>query len=413
MAGAYGPFYAQLCKVLENCTTLPTSLRERLTRLLVEPAKKVGFPQPVVIVVDALDECEGSWFFLKDILETIGRSGSPFRLFITSRPENELYRAFDKQFEGHSNPITSAKIANTADIQRFIESQLVPFGISLDRCIGLTALAGDLMIWASTVCRFIQTMAPVSTTDLILASPAMTDLDELYRVALAAVVPVNNRFLPTQIRPVLGVIVTALQPLSAHAINDLLGINYSQEVVRRLGCVLSNSEDEQQPIYVLHPTFREFITNRVRSGGALWIDLPECHGELGRSCVRLMTMELRFNICGLESSFLSNADIENLEERVMKFISEGLRYSSLYGFSHLCSGFGADAEVYGSLKEFLGGEHLLYWLEVLSLLGKVHVALSTLAGIRKWIGVRSGSSLMFPRLLSHQYCRTSKTNAHR
>jgi len=92
-----------------------------------------------------------------------------------------------------------------------------------------------------------------------------------------------------------------------------------------------------------------------------------------------MTKELEFNICKLETSCVLNADIRDLDIRVQESIPDALQYSSMRWSNHLCSDSSpASREVCELLGTFLTGERLLYWLEVLSLVGKVPVAISAL-----------------------------------
>jgi len=89
-----------------------------------------------------------------------------------------------------------------------------------------------------------------------------------------------------------------------------------------------------------------------------------------------MSNELEFNICELETSCVPNADIQDLNKRVRDKISDALQYSTIHWADHLCSNPGTvGTEVSGILITFLRGVQLLYWLEVLSLMGTAPVAI--------------------------------------
>jgi hypothetical protein len=108
------------------------------------------------------------------------------------------------------------------------------------------------------------------------------------------------------------------------------------------------------------------------------VDVQEANGQLGHCCLVTMMKELEFNICKLETSCVLNADIHGLDARVQEKISDTLQYSSMHWSSHLCSGPSPSRKVSDLLSTFLEGIQLLYWLEVLSLMGKVPVAISAL-----------------------------------
>jgi hypothetical protein len=92
-----------------------------------------------------------------------------------------------------------------------------------------------------------------------------------------------------------------------------------------------------------------------------------------------MASKLRFNICELESSYLPNSEIQDLTNRVEQKIPDALQYSCLYWAHHLCyEGGPIVGEISGLLDGFFAESQPLYWLEVLSLMGKVPDAILAL-----------------------------------
>ncbi|KIM22719.1 hypothetical protein M408DRAFT_332771 [Serendipita vermifera MAFF 305830] len=99
-----------------------------------------------------------------------------------------------------------------------------------------------------------------------------------------------------------------------------------------------------------------------------------------------MITKLQFNICKLETSYRANSEIEDLNERVQENIPDVLQYSCLYWSNHVCSSVDlVGEEVCEYLDTFLRGRRVLYWLEVLSVMGRVPEAISAL---RKVIACR-------------------------
>ncbi|KIM31243.1 hypothetical protein M408DRAFT_64777, partial [Serendipita vermifera MAFF 305830] len=112
------------------------------------------------------------------------------------------------------------------------------------------------------------------------------------------------------------------------------------------------------------------------------VDLEQANIELGSYCLQTMIAELQFNICKLETSYRTNSEIEDLNERVQEHISDTLQYSCLYWSNHLCSSLDpVRKEVSDYLGTFLKSERVLYWLEVLSMMGKVPTAIGALRNI--------------------------------
>ncbi|KIM29777.1 hypothetical protein M408DRAFT_43330, partial [Serendipita vermifera MAFF 305830] len=115
------------------------------------------------------------------------------------------------------------------------------------------------------------------------------------------------------------------------------------------------------------------------------VDLKQANTELGTYCLQTMITKLRFNICKLETSYRANSEIEDLSERVQKHIPNILQYSCLHWSNHLCSSVDqASKEICEYLDTFLRGERVLYWLEVLSVMGRVPQAISALRKIIKY-----------------------------
>ena len=92
-----------------------------------------------------------------------------------------------------------------------------------------------------------------------------------------------------------------------------------------------------------------------------------------------MRTGLVFNICGLESSYMANADIPTLEERVRSKIPENLQYSCLYWITHYTrvNQDTNDALILSLLQSL----QFLYWIEVLSLTGQLRMALDSLQSV--------------------------------
>jgi len=92
---------------------------------------------------------------------------------------------------------------------------------------------------------------------------------------------------------------------------------------------------------------------------------------------------LCFNICGLESSFLLNSEVPGLSERVKAKITSHLSYSSLFWAKHL-EATKFDPTLAGHVKNILGNERILFWFEVLSLLGVLGNAVYALSSAARW-----------------------------
>ena len=96
---------------------------------------------------------------------------------------------------------------------------------------------------------------------------------------------------------------------------------------------------------------------------------------------------LCFNSCGLQSSYLHNLEVPDLEERVKAKIPPHLSYSCRFWAKHL------QATKYylvlaEHVKNIVGNERILFWFEALTrLLNILGNATAALLGIGRWLQV--------------------------
>ena len=103
---------------------------------------------------------------------------------------------------------------------------------------------------------------------------------------------------------------------------------------------------------------------------------------------------LCFNICQLETSYLCNREISNLPERVKKCISPHLSYSCRFWAYHLQAATSPSADLQtlkGQIRHFLHN-HLLHWLELLSLIEEVNMSSRSLLYVSDWAKVKLQNS---------------------
>jgi hypothetical protein len=167
-----------------------------------------------------------------------------------------------------------------------------------------------------------------------------------------------------------------------------------ERAIDSLASVTYKDASSNHAIRICHPSFTDFLTRSDRGcPGRFRIDMRHENTRMAAFCLRTMIDKqhgLKFNICGLESSYKMNVDIEGLSDRVKAAVSEPLRYSCLFWAAHL-----ADAvtngdnctKLYELLKQFFHGGRPLFWIEVLSLIGEVKTAITSLLVVVAWIDV--------------------------
>jgi hypothetical protein len=96
--------------------------------------------------------------------------------------------------------------------------------------------------------------------------------------------------------------------------------------MRHLRSLVSGMSDSDTPIHPLHVSFYDFLTNKSQSHD-FFVDMSLVQSDLAFATLQVMEDELRFNICSLESSYLTNSSVPELEKRVKASILTKLSYS--------------------------------------------------------------------------------------
>ena len=96
----------------------------------------------------------------------------------------------------------------------------------------------------------------------------------------------------------------------------------------------------------------------------------------------MMSSELHFNMSDLKSSSVKNVDIPAANK---SFLSPFVSYSSLFWADHLVQT--QCKEILVEAVEFVMYEKLLFWIEVMSLLGKAHEVSAILKKALEWPGL--------------------------
>ena len=95
-----------------------------------------------------------------------------------------------------------------------------------------------------------------------------------------------------------------------------------------------------------------------------------------------MHRELKFNICGLSDSSVLNKDVPDLAMRISDSISSQLQYSALFWMTHVASAFEQDSDTSDEIRQLVKGlicnRRVLFWLEVLSLVGHIEREMDSL-----------------------------------
>ncbi|KAB5589460.1 hypothetical protein CTheo_7100 [Ceratobasidium theobromae] len=396
------PFQSALCEVLGRDPDIGSkNISKQFEELLKEPLLQVkaAIPEDLVVVIDALDECEDRRG-VKLILDMIFKfaPGLPLKFFVTSRPEPEIYGKMISPSTTSRTILHLHEIEKSlvqADIELYLKEELESMSLTENEAVQLATRSGNLFIYAATLVRYIQSSEGVVNPQLRLRSALAiasestskyAELDALYTAVLkAALQPKGLDSAEVEnARVVLWTVLCAQEPISIETLAALAGANDTQQTLSILKPLMSvvHLSEASGLVSTLHASFPDFMFSEERSG-PFFCDGSGHNRLLTQRCFELMKEQLRFNICNVESSFVPDEQVEDLETRISEAISPTLGYACRYWADHLQLTSDSN-QVCSMLEEFLS-IRLLFWMEVLNLKHEIIRGLGTLVTAKRWL----------------------------
>ncbi|CUA75297.1 Vegetative incompatibility protein HET-E-1 [Podospora anserina] [Rhizoctonia solani] len=399
-----------LCELLGDEPDLGSkNIQKQFERLLHDPLSsasvKDAMPGNLVITIDALDECEDR-NGVEMILDMLFRHGVnlPVKFFVTSRPEPEIYERMKQNANSrailHLHDIEASLVQ--ADIELYLKEELESISPSAPHIKQLAERSGCLFIYAATLVRYIKFGKRFANPRLRLESilglttestKKHAEIDALYTAILASALE-ETRMEQQEaevVKLVLRTVLFAQEPINVETIAALAGLKDAEQVgfaLQPLRSVLHQSEDTGL-VSTLHASFPDFMFSNERSG-EYFCDILEHSQALAERCFVVMKEQLRFNICDLESSFVPDEKVENLQERMKQKISATLAYACRYWGIHLSLASSSD-NLSVMLEDFVS-HRLLFWMEVLNLRREMAMGLEAFFKVNQWLIQASATS---------------------
>jgi hypothetical protein len=377
-------------------------------KLMLQPLKKISSdPQSplttMVIVVDALDECDPEWHAttIISLLPQVKQLSSVrLKFFVTSRPEfpirlqfNEISGTYQDLVLHHVN-----KDIIEHDIHTFLEFELSNFRgkynnlVPKDRQLSsdwpgktnlqiLVRMAVPLFIFAKTISRFLgdwkggrhpdkklndilkyQTRSQTSKLDATYAPV----LDQLL-IDLSGPAQENRA---RQFREIVGPIIILANPLSTISLSRLLEIDKLDvdSELDLLHSVLDIPSNPGMPIKLLHLSFRDFLVDPKKcDNNPFWVSEIKTHEKLMTKCLDLLLKHLKKDICRLQIPGKTRASLD--KQTILNCLPSEVQYACLYWVYHLKESEGVIRD--GDQIEYFLERHFLHWLEALSLIGRL------------------------------------------
>lgn len=382
-----------------------------LDELIIRPLESKHSERPVVLVIDAVDECTESGLDLVPrmlylLAERVSAAHIPFRILITTRPEYHIEDVLQSaDFSKDSSRIRLQDIPRNivdGDIQHFLEHsfrkipRIAPFlAAHPDTISALTMKAEGLFVYASTVVKLLRHDAEHTNeiVDELLGhstSHSYSDLEQLDRLYIIVLRNAFQKFdrYADSIHAVLGCIALLQDHLTPSAIASLMGISIANTlfVVNRLTSVIfseGGSDEEKRLLRPLHASFPQFLIDPHRCTELRFhVDPGARHECIAVACFSVMLNHLHYNILELTDPMTPKSSIAELHALVELHLPSHVQYACAHWAFHLCRA-SCTVDLLSMLEAFVS-QKVLYWMEALSHMGRMDRAPRALLDVRSW-----------------------------
>jgi len=243
----------------------------------------------------------------------------------------------------------------------------------------LAEMAVPLFIYAATLCRFIgdQSWDPEERIKKILEYKTDWQASKLYGTYLPILDQLvidqdidEKEIIIKEFRQIVGTIVNLASPLSISSLTRLLAVK--EKIIecrlKTLHSVLNVPNNRHTPVRIFHLSFRDFLLDcGLRRKTPFWVDEKQSHRMIASKCIELMSGSagLKEDICNIKSPGRLRSEING--DVIKRHLPSELRYACRYWVYHLKKS-GEFLVNNDETHKFLQ-EHLLHWLEAMSLAG--------------------------------------------
>ncbi|CAE6446644.1 unnamed protein product, partial [Rhizoctonia solani] len=390
------PYARELTKAVQAspmlCNAHFTLRYQGLVLKPFEQLKRISIPITLALVIDGLDECSDrhSRGTIIQKLYEMSRLAPWLKVILTGRPLRDIQQYFHNSCP-HKTVVHLQDYDASHDIHAYIQRELGELatteGWPKDSISKLCSMTEGVFLWATLAANYIKeshlpTLLRLKRLLKNQKSRVTDHFDALYTKVLKAVVLEDeDEVKDTYLRGISIILATSERehlniPEMFHRLLiasriDQLTLDY---ITKNLSPLLIIMEGRRFRFY--HSNFKDFIAQSSRSGD--FFILPDrCEAELAACCFEVMERDLRFNICELETSYLRNNEVPDLKLRIDSHIGPALKYACTHWIEHFAAA--PNEGLLESIRRFMEGPQLMYWIEALSLLGRIDVAISALS----------------------------------
>ena len=277
----------------------PSDLKAKFKILLWDSLSAIttNVASPVLIVLDALDECgtpETRHSLIDVLYHGLPTLPSNYRFLVTTRPEGDILPFISlSSLKVHTLNLDYKAEENRLSVSTYIKYELEKLKSSNAFVIpqdwdwegGVQSLANTadgLFIWASTAIKFISEKKIGRFRHLknLVENGRTLGLNELYATILENAFKWDDEEKDTFVR-VFSLILFGKSPLSDEAINGILGIDTASEILSYLHSVVVY--EPGNPVTIRHASFRDHLVSCKEM--SWYIDANKQKGYIASKCL--------------------------------------------------------------------------------------------------------------------------------
>ncbi|KAK6605130.1 Vegetative incompatibility protein HET-E-1-like protein 7 [Botrytis cinerea] len=383
------------------------SLAKQFEQLIFKPLTELNSsPQTLVLVIDALDECEREediGVILRLLTQVRNIASMCLRIFVTSRPDLPVRLGFQEMSDAAHQDCVLHEITHATierDIFMYLDHEFAKIRTKnkilavnwpgQESIQALVQMAIPLFIFAATACRFIADPVwnPEEQLEAILQYRMvenMSNFDRTYRPILekhftTQTTKKQRQTLIQQFKEIVGAIVILADPLSIVSLARLLDVkkDYIERRLQFLHSVLDIPSSEDAPVRLFHLSFRDFLLDDSENDIPFKMNERELHGRITSKCLELMSKPGCLKV-----------DVN--EHVINEYLPPHVQYACRYWVFHIQESniiLLDNCQVHKFLQE-----HFLHWVEVMSLMGIISECITAMNSLESRISAEKAPEL--------------------
>ncbi|KAJ8063270.1 hypothetical protein OCU04_008501 [Sclerotinia nivalis] len=368
------------------------ALSEILKDILYDKSLK-----PTILIIDALDECEED---LLKLLRLIASSVSEFprvKWLVSSRNWTQIEEELGLIEQGMPlSPELNAQSVSVA-VDWYVRDKMDKLSRKKKRIEEnrkavesyLLENANGTFLWVALVCQELGNLEIFAISKLQDYYPP--DLDLLYERMLKQILDKKQYGVAKLCIQILAIIILVFRPVTLDELKSLVVLDDGvllEEVIQHCGSFLVVRD---QRIFFVHQSAKDFLSQKAVK--TIFPDgIGKVHNKALLNSITVMSNTLKRNIYGLGYPGFPIDKVKQPDPDALASI----RYSCIYWINHLRDGDLEQNREHiqdnGNIYEFLKN-HLLHWLEVMSLMGKTSESINAISSLESYILANKGSEL--------------------